>query len=136
MRTLGVVAKYYHGGAAGFRPGDVLLPPSETGSGSLHDETTEQYGAENNPHRRDRVYVTTRIDVAFFYAVFGGAPGRRAGAVYLVEPRGPLEPDPDQRATFACTSATVVTVPFGEVAFTPENQRTAAAIYERFRAQG
>lgn len=128
------MASYYHGGVTGLTPGDRLLPPSETESDSLHDETTDEYGEDRNPHRLDRVYLTTRLDVAWFYALFGGAADRAAGAVYRVDPDGPLEPDPDQPESFACASATVRSVPYAQVPRTRENALRAKEIIERFNA--
>lgn len=81
---------FYHGGAPGLRRGDWLLPPDKTGAPCSSD-----YVAEDNPHRRDLVYVTTDRCAAFFYAAM--YPGDPFGHVYKVEPVGKIEPDPDCR---------------------------------------
>jgi hypothetical protein len=128
------VTGYYHGGVTGLRPGDALLPPSVTGSDSLHEPTTEEYGEDRNPHRPDRVYVTTSIEWAWFYALDSGTrgtPPRMVGAVYRVDPASLLEGDPDQPMSFACTSATVRSVLDAEVSLTRENADKAKAFLAR-----
>lgn len=75
---------YWHGGQPGRKRGEFLLPPNITKSPSL-----SEYGAAR-VHRIDRVYVTTRIEVALFFAA--GIPN---GIIYECEPIGDVEPDPD-----------------------------------------
>lgn len=77
---------YFHGGRGGMVRGQYLLPPSITGAPSC-----ALFGADH-VCRRDRVYVTTVMEAAFIFAA--GSPCGR-GDVYLVEPIGPLVPDPD-----------------------------------------
>lgn len=101
----------YHGGIAGLAAGQQILPSSTTGAKSCRD-----YG---NPWcARDRVYLTSDGDAAAFYAA-----GVGEGDVYLVEPDGPLEHDPDATAlgySFACESATIVAVVRRAVGFAPD----------------
>lgn len=95
-------ARTFHGGPPGLRPGDAILPPSETGVRCSSD-----YGAAGT-HRRDRVYLTDSLAAATMFAALH--PSGR-GQVYEVRPDGPLEPDPDCRAeglSFQCPRATVV----------------------------
>lgn len=96
---------YYHGGPAGRSVGDYILPPSETGAPSC-----SSYGA-SGIHRRDRVYLTTEPHAALLFAC-GSVDGR--GAVYMVEPEGDVEPDPDwlgpPGASVQCARARVVAV--------------------------
>ncbi|TDK49648.1 NAD(+)--rifampin ADP-ribosyltransferase [Antarcticimicrobium luteum] len=74
---------FFHGGLAGRVMGNYLLPASETG----HDPKNLK---EHFPTRASLVYLTTSIDEAGIYAIqTGGKPG----AIYLVEPEGPLELD-------------------------------------------
>lgn len=75
---------YYHGGPRGIQRGAFLLPPSITKARNL-----SQYGAAG-VHRTDRVYVTTARAAALLYAA--GIPG---GVIYLCDPVGLIEPDPD-----------------------------------------
>lgn len=78
--------KYYHGGFGKLKVNSMVLPPSVTGVASCAD-----YGAAK-VCRRDRVYITTDLEVAGFAASFH--PSGR-GKVYEVFPIGELEPDPD-----------------------------------------
>jgi hypothetical protein len=81
------VRTYYHGGARkldGSR-GGLILPPSRTGAQSLAD-----YGGEGVT-RRDRVYLHVDPEAARLYACM--TPG--GGDLYLVEPIGEVERDPD-----------------------------------------
>lgn len=93
-------AAYFHGGRGGLLRGSLILPPSVTGAKSC-----SEYGAAQ-VHRRDRVYITTDHRAAMLFAA--GIPG---GMVYLVEPVGELEPDPDcttQGLSFQCPKARIV----------------------------
>lgn len=93
---------YWHGGPAGRQRNNYLLPPIVTGSKSVSDLVP------NNVHRRDRVYVTTSYKAALLYA-----SGFRKGVVYLVEPVGDLEQDPDcfdPTLSFQCDRARVLKV--------------------------
>jgi len=95
--------KYYHGGVPGLRPGDFLLPPSESG----YPYPCDLFGSAG---RRDRVYVTTSAEDAALFAAFH--PWRK-GNVYEVEPELPLEPDPDCNEpglSFATKKAKIVKV--------------------------
>src|SRR4051812_12026960 len=90
---------YYHGGVPGLYPGDVLLPPAETGAESQAD-----YG--NYLTDRHRVYLTTDLKLA---AVMAGTLRVRLGQpgdVYEVEPLGPVEHDPDYAGTDGASVAT------------------------------
>src|SRR5438105_14899367 len=53
--------RYYHGGNRGLKVGQFILPPSETGKESATD-----FGAAK-VHRKDRVYVSTRLEDAQFF---------------------------------------------------------------------
>lgn len=93
---------YYHGGPAGRRAGDCLLPPKGTGAASL-----SEFGA-TGIHRKDRVYLTTSYIGALLYACCWPD-----GVVYCCEPVGDLEPDPDctePGLSWQCGSAKVLQV--------------------------
>lgn len=81
----------YHGGRRRLdgRGRGLILPPARTGV-----KTTADYGA-GHVCRRDRVYLTTDLDAARFFALMAEPGG---GDVYLVEAVGELEPDPDYLA--------------------------------------
>lgn len=94
-------AKLYHGGQPGLKPGDFILPPSETDADSLAN-----YG--NYKCSLDRVYLTTNLKAAIIYAA---AHPSRKGMVYLVSPEGPLEDDPDCKEpgfSYACPKARIL----------------------------
>lgn len=97
------MTRWYHGGFPGLAPGDLLVPPAESGT----ERTLSQY-VVGQPHgtRRDVVYLAARQDDARVYAAL-----YPDGALYLVEPIGPTEPDPDApgRAVM-CARARVVEV--------------------------
>lgn len=79
---------YWHGGIRGLKHGEMILPPSVTGS----EHTLEKYGHELSVElqRPDRVYFTTNRNTARAYAAL--YPN---GALYVVVPQGEVEEDPD-----------------------------------------
>jgi len=79
-----VSTAYWHGGPRGLS--GWILPPARTGAPSTAD-----FGAEG-VCRRDRVYLTTERVAAEMFASM--CPAERV-SVYLVEPVGELEADPD-----------------------------------------
>lgn len=93
----------YHGGVRRLDRRGVVLPPSRTGMRCASD-----YGA-GAVHRRDRVYVTTDLDGARLFALM--APGG-PGDIYLVQPLGELEIDPDDahRESWQAPMARIVRV--------------------------
>jgi hypothetical protein len=59
-------------------------------------------------HRKDRVYVTTELTDAQFYAAASQDP-----IVYEVEPQGPIENDPNCRGpgiSYACERAKIIAI--------------------------
>lgn len=94
---------YYHGGPHWFKVGKKILPPIRTGARCCSDLVEE-----NNPHRRDKVYVVTTMEAALLYACT-----HRRGSVYEVAPGGMLEEDPDCDAvglSFQCDEAIILRV--------------------------
>lgn len=90
---------YYHGGVAGLRIGQHILPPAETGAFSVADCATappaEQAKIEA-VHRRDRVYLATDQNIAMLWAALHpDGDAKHGGWVYRVQPEGEIEPDPD-----------------------------------------
>ncbi|WP_234790996.1 hypothetical protein [Mycolicibacterium wolinskyi] len=89
---------YYHGGVPGKRPGELLYPAAHMGL-----DYTSAYMCQPGlralakpKYRPDLVYFTTHLGSARGYAARYGEWGRvMPGDVYVVEPQGPLEPDPD-----------------------------------------
>jgi hypothetical protein len=81
--------EWFHGGPSGLR--GELLPPATTGV-----EGTRALLARRAPEleaahaRNDRVFLTNRFEVAAMFACVWPKP-----AVYVVEPIGGVEPDPD-----------------------------------------
>lgn len=98
--------RYWHGGFPGLKPGDLVLSASETGT----DRTLTGYGVPvgySPDHiRSDRVHLTT--DRAAGKAYAAGYPD---GALYVVEPIGDIERDPDAPdVSVRCERARVVSV--------------------------
>jgi hypothetical protein len=91
--------RYFHGGNRGLKIGGYILPPSVTGRESASD-----FGAQK-VHRKDRVYVSTRRDDAYFFASASPDP-----IVYEVAPEGDIEPDPDCKVggSYACPKAKII----------------------------
>lgn len=106
---------YFHGGYPGLKPGDLILPPDTTGTERRLSATAAELDAPAYSTRTDVVYVTTGRDVARAFAAF-----YPDGALYRVEPRGDLEPDPDSGIpglSWQCPAAEVVAVVDAAVLF-------------------
>jgi hypothetical protein len=74
------VGRFFHGTKAGLRPGD-LIGPGRTANFGNRDRTTSW------------IYFTGTLDAAIWGAEL--ATGGGAGRVYVVEPTGPIEDDPN-----------------------------------------
>jgi len=72
-------APYYHGARADLQPGDLIAPGymSNFGSG----------------RKANHVYLTATLDAAIWGAELAQGEGR--GRIYIVEPTGPIENDPN-----------------------------------------
>jgi hypothetical protein len=95
--------RYFHGGGRGLKVGGYILPPSLTKVWSTPD-----YGEMGGLHRKDRVYLTTELVDAQFFAAASQDP-----TVYEVEPIGTLEDDPDCRRpgrSYACEKAKIIAI--------------------------
>ena len=91
-RRQGRPVTYWHGGAPGLREGGHILPRSVTGTSSYADVDADYVGAA------DRVHVTIDKQFAAFHAsayILHGGSDPGGGTLYVVEPEGRLEPDPD-----------------------------------------
>lgn len=71
--------RYYHGTRADLKPGDLI----EAGYAS-------NYGSRR---KANHVYLTATLDAAVWGAEL--ADGQGVGRIYLVEPTGPIEDDPN-----------------------------------------
>lgn len=99
--------RMYHGGQKGLRVGAYLEPPSVTGVRAMADHLNDAAGTAHV--RRDRVFVTPSVAAAVMYAAMHPS----GGAVYIVEPLGECEPDPDcteEGLSFQCPRARIVRV--------------------------
>lgn len=109
----------YHGGVPGLTLGDVLRPPTQTGVKAASDYMPDPREAAHV--RRDRVYITSDLHAARFFAA------ARDGDVYVVLPSSPVEDDPDYLTepcrSWMCPSAVVVGVVERGVCFHPEAAR-------------
>ena len=72
--------RYYHGTRADLKPGDMISPGQRPNFGNLERVTTW-------------VYLTATLDAATWGAEL--AIGEGAGRIYVVEPTGPIEDDPN-----------------------------------------
>jgi hypothetical protein len=96
----------YHGGVAGLRVGDYLLPPSRT-----HARSCSDFGADGS-HSNQHVYLTPSVQLALRYAAL---VSRHPGWVYEVVPLGAVEHDPDPvyqepGRSFQCDAAVIVAI--------------------------
>lgn len=82
---------FYHGGVAGLRPGQWILPPTVTFA--FASEAYAKY--EAGEYWPDHVYLTTTADAAKRFAALGVPERRgRGGDVYKVRPALLLSLDP------------------------------------------
>ena len=72
--------RFYHGTKADLKPGDLIEPGHPPDSGT-RDEVTAY------------VYLTSTLDAAAWEAEL--TPGEGPGRIYMVEPSGPIDDDPD-----------------------------------------
>ena len=72
--------RYYHGTRADLKPGDLIAPGQKPNFGNLERTTTY-------------VYLTRTLDAATWGAELAADAG--PGRIYIVEPTGPLEEDPN-----------------------------------------
>jgi len=93
---------FFHGGFAGLRVGEKILPPAVTG---ITIRTPEQQARQ----RADRIYFTTGIEVAMLFAKLRGG-----GDVYRIKPSAiesdPLTADVARGVIFMAPSAEIVAV--------------------------
>lgn len=113
--------RLFHGGAAGRKAGDLLLPPCESGYKTHEQRWIEEHGIDARQmfglglecYRSDRVYLTTRRDLATAYAAAQelARESDRPGVLYTAEPVGEMEDDPDLPGiSFQCARARVLKV--------------------------
>lgn len=94
---------FWHGGPSGRQRGALLLPPSVTGA-----KCTSDLVGDNDVYRRDRVYLTTSYKAALLYAA-----SHRKGVIYLCDPVGALDGDPDcdkDGLSYGCERARVLKI--------------------------
>jgi rifampin ADP-ribosylating transferase len=73
------VRRFYHGTKADLRPGDLIVPGHTSNFGEGHEA--------------NHVYLTGTLDAATWGAEL--AVGEGPGRIYIVEPTGPIEDDPN-----------------------------------------
>lgn len=124
------MSTYWHGGAPGLQPGDIIEPT--TGTAHLLDGCptcearragTPLAGDDNDPRL---VYVTTERWYARLYAA-----GYPRGWLYRVEPLGSLTPSNDPLPSWGTPSARVVSVYERAVSMTPKQVRSFMRRVER-----
>lgn len=71
--------RYYHGTRAELRPGDLIEPGYRSNFGSRR--------------KANHVYLTATVDAAVWGAEL--AVGEGPGRIYIVEPTGPIQDDPN-----------------------------------------
>jgi hypothetical protein len=82
LRVTGEVTawRYFHGTRADLKPGDLIAPGQKPNFGNLERTTTY-------------VYLTRTLDAATWGAELAAGDG--PGRIYIVEPTGPIEEDPN-----------------------------------------
>lgn len=118
--------RYWHGGAPGLNPGDLIHPRTGDTRHLIDGCPTCEARRAGQPldtdhTRTDRIYITTDKDYARIYAA-----GYPRGALYTVQPVGDLEEttDVDDPApSWACPSARVLAVYDPVVILTPAHVR-------------
>lgn len=121
----------WHGGAPGRAVGDYILPPTTTGVAFTRIESTMNAGVMDPiAQRRDRVYLTTELDLARVFASDWTQDGSESGYGWIYEvdvDESDLEPDEDLLSlpgvSFQCGSALVTRVWQREVKPTPGQSR-------------
>lgn len=129
--------RYFHGGAPGLRPGD-LIEPQPLGKGAhLVDgcPTCEarKTGQQLSTDELDpsMVYVTTDREYARLYA-----SGYPRGALYVVDPVGELTPAPDPVPSWGCSAARVTAVYDAYVVMTERQLRKLQRRFEQAALSG
>jgi hypothetical protein len=89
--------RYFHGGARGLQPGDLIRPAISLGIEKTKTPNQPRY----NPHR---VYITR---LRWYAELFANG---HQGDVYEVQPVGRALPDLDAKGSFQCSCAEVVAV--------------------------
>ncbi len=122
--------KFYHGTKANLKPGELIEP----GRNSNYDNTK----------KASFVYLTATLDAATWGAEL--ALGEEQGRIYIVEPTGPIEDDPnltDKKFPGNPTKSYRTKNPLriiGEVTYwqghSPEQIKTMKDNLERFKQQG
>ena len=117
-----VSAVLYHGGASGFRPGDVIQPHETK---KLDDCPVCAAGDDAN-HLPDRVFATPSRLYAKHYASEWGR-----GWLYIVEPLGDCErSEPDSIETYHASELKVVKVSERGVELTRSERRRLYRLWE------
>jgi hypothetical protein len=96
-----ITMRFYYGTRAEFTPGDIIEPgppqDADLGPGDLI-EPGHSANFGGIPREANYVYVTRTLDAATWGAELSAGEG--PGRIYIVEPTGPVEDDPnltDQR---------------------------------------
>lgn len=98
--------RYWHGGVPGLQRGDLLLPATVTATDKAHTVHYATACADPSHMRADRVHLTTDRAAAKAYAA-----SYPDGALYVAEPLGDTEADPDApNVSIRCERARVVAV--------------------------
>jgi hypothetical protein len=119
---------FFHGGVPGLDVGDSLLPPSVTEAISTTLQSTIEEGLTEIAQRPDKVYMTSRVNLARGYASVWVNPdtGNAGGGwVYEVEVEdGTMEPDQDllscDGTAFQADSAVIIRIQDRGVASNPK----------------
>lgn len=108
------MAVYFHGGAPGLQPGDLIRPAISLGIRKTKTPNQPRY----NPRR---VYITR---IRWYAELFANGS---QGDLYEVKPVGHTIPDLDARGSFCCSCAEVVAVVAQHPVPMPEQARALFA---------
>ncbi len=124
---------YWHGGAPGLKPGDLIEPTASdrhlVDGCPICEARRRGQQLASDPNDPTRVYVTTERDYAKIFAA-----GYPRGALYRVEPIGDMAPTADDPApSWAVERARVISVYDPLVNLTPAR---VASLARRWTRQG
>lgn len=132
--------KLWHEGAPFRKPGELLLPPSETGFLATSGAISRAEGHSAITYREDRVYVTSDRDAGMAFAAYWTCRSpKQPGSLYEIQVEDDLlEPDTDLISSpglaFQVPAARVVAIEARWVKWLPVHQAKILDLLRRNEA--